>query len=97
MGTGIPFRDALQPGSQLSMTRTNPGDGVSSSTEIRSGDGRSYSIAGSGPSLFAWVSSSEQAELVRTAGCRAFADHDLSAEGWIAPLPGDGAQLLESP
>lgn len=54
------------------------------------------SIAGSGPSLFAWVEGEEACVTVRDAMLGTLKGFDQPADGWIAPLSHDGARLVES-
>lgn len=50
------------------------------------------SIAGSGPSLFAWVVSPRQAELVRDAIVGALGAEGLEADAWVGPVSMQGAR-----
>jgi homoserine kinase len=52
------------------------------------------SISGAGPSVFAWCEES-RAEAIGAAMVRAFANHGLACDRWIAPLDGDGARVVE--
>lgn len=52
------------------------------------------SISGAGPSIFAWCEES-RAESIGTAMVKAFADHGLACDRWIAPLDGEGARVVE--
>lgn len=52
------------------------------------------SISGAGPSVFAWCEESHS-EAIGTAMVRAFADHGLACDRWIAPLDGEGARIVE--
>ena len=52
------------------------------------------SIAGSGPSLFAWVESIQDAEQVRAVVVDAFAAEGLGADAWIGPACGPGAKIV---
>ena len=54
------------------------------------------SISGAGPSVFAW-SEADSAVLVRDGMLRAFADHGLACDHWIAPIAGEGARLVGPP
>ena len=50
-------------------------------------------IAGSGPSLFAWVKSVQDAEAVRAVVLDAFAAEGLEADAWIGPISKQGARI----
>lgn len=52
------------------------------------------SIAGGGPSVFAWFDSRERAERGAAAMRRAFADAALDSDACIAPVCGPGAEVL---
>ena len=55
------------------------------------------SLAGSGPSLFAWVTSEEQGKAVQDAVKAAFLDHGApAANSWMAPLSSEGAKVVFS-
>ncbi|MHC4853229.1 MAG: homoserine kinase, partial [Planctomycetota bacterium] len=51
-------------------------------------------IAGSGPSLFAWVTSPEQADAVQTAVVNALQGQGVEADTWIGPVAADGARVV---
>jgi len=51
------------------------------------------SIAGSGPSLFAWVESAEEADAVRAVVLDAFTADGLEADAWIGPISKQGARI----
>ena len=51
-------------------------------------------LAGAGPSLFAWCDASS-AETVRDAMHDAFAANDVAAEAWISPIDAPGARLVD--
>ncbi|HEX8071419.1 MAG TPA: homoserine kinase [Pyrinomonadaceae bacterium] len=52
-------------------------------------------IAGSGPSVFAWVASAQTAMQVRTAMLRAFAAHGLTeVDAWTSPVSHRGATII---
>ena len=54
------------------------------------------SISGSGPTLFAWVTSPDAAERVRHAMLRAFKDHAaVEADSWVSPVSEHGARILK--
>jgi homoserine kinase len=53
------------------------------------------SISGAGPSLFAWCAGDRVAERVRDAMRSAFAAMGLESEGWVSPVNGTGAEILE--
>ena len=57
-------------------------------------DALGCSIAGSGPSLFAWVTSAEDADRVRIAVLAALAGERLEADAWIGPVGGPGAKIV---
>jgi homoserine kinase len=52
------------------------------------------SLAGAGPSLFAWARA-DDAETVRDAMTRAFNDHDSTTDAYISRADGPGARLVE--
>lgn len=53
------------------------------------------SISGSGPTLFAWVTSGEAAERVRQAMVRAFKEHGATeADSWVSPVSEQGARVI---
>jgi homoserine kinase len=53
------------------------------------------SISGSGPTVFAWVTSKDAAERVRQALVRAFQEHGMDAvDSWISPVSMRGARVL---
>jgi len=53
------------------------------------------SISGSGPTVFAWVTSPEAAERVRRSMLRAFKEHDgTEADSWVSPVSEHGARVL---
>ncbi len=52
-------------------------------------------IAGSGPSVFAWVTSAEEAERVRAAMVRAFDAHGaIEVDSWVSPVSRQGAVII---
>lgn len=53
-----------------------------------------FGIAGSGPSVFAWVSDRAVAERVATAVQAAFADADLATDAWVSPIAARGARVV---
>ncbi len=55
-----------------------------------------FAIAGSGPSVFAWVGSRADAAEVERAIRDAFRLHDLESDGWISPIDRTGAVPLET-
>jgi homoserine kinase len=61
----------------------------------REGGAFGFGIAGSGPSVFAWVQTAEAAERVEAAMCAAFERHGLPADGFRGPISRSGA-VLES-
>jgi homoserine kinase len=54
------------------------------------------SISGAGPSLFAWCADDSAAERARGAMVEAFAAAGLAADGWISPVDGPGARIVET-
>ncbi len=53
------------------------------------------SISGSGPTVFAWVTSAEAAERVRRAMVRAFEEHGRTpADSWVSPVSARGARVV---
>ncbi len=53
------------------------------------------SISGSGPSMFAWVTSNQMAEKVRDAMVRAFRSHGLTeVDSWISSIGQQGATII---
>jgi homoserine kinase len=52
------------------------------------------SIAGSGPSVFAWVSSRGTAESVARSIAKVFEDEGLESESWISPVNAPGARVV---
>ena len=53
------------------------------------------SISGSGPTVFAWVTSEEAAERVRSAMVRAFTENGASGiDSWVSPVSGRGARVV---
>jgi homoserine kinase len=54
------------------------------------------SISGAGPSVFAWCPDEAVAAVAREAMVSAFAETGLDAEGWISPVDGPGARLVEA-
>ena len=55
------------------------------------------SISGSGPTVFAWVTSDEEAERVRDKMLRAFREHGATeADSWVSPVSLQGARVLNT-
>jgi homoserine kinase len=55
------------------------------------------SISGSGPTIFAWVTSPDAAERVRHAMLRAFQTHGgTEADSWVSPVSEVGARVLST-
>lgn len=52
------------------------------------------SIAGSGPSMFAWTANSESAAAVRDAMLGAFTGAGIQADAWISPVAGEAARVV---
>jgi homoserine kinase len=53
------------------------------------------SVSGSGPTMFAWVTSADAAERVRHAMVRAFPEHGAAeADSWISPVSMQGARVI---
>ncbi len=61
-----------------------------------SNDALGCSLSGAGPTLFAWCEGAGQAERVREDMMEAFAQHDVSTEAWISPIPSEGARIAAS-
>jgi homoserine kinase len=55
-----------------------------------------FAIAGSGPSVFAWVDSTTSADGVERDIRGAFRRHDLESDGWISPIDRTGAVPLQA-
>ena len=54
------------------------------------------SISGSGPTVFAWVTSGETAERARRSMLRAFREHGgTEADSWVSPVSEHGARILK--
>ena len=53
-----------------------------------------FSIAGSGPSVFAWTETMAQAKSVQAAVEAVFARAGVGCEGWSAPLDSEGARVI---
>jgi homoserine kinase len=54
------------------------------------------SISGSGPTVFAWVTSPEAAERVRHSMLRAFKEHGATeADSWVSPVSQLGARIIK--
>lgn len=52
-------------------------------------------ISGSGPTVFAWVTSADAAERVRHAMVRAFKEHGAAeADSWVSPVSTQGARVV---
>ncbi|HEY0170869.1 MAG TPA: homoserine kinase [Pyrinomonadaceae bacterium] len=55
------------------------------------------SISGSGPTVFAWVASTDAAERVRRSMLRAFRTHGgAEADSWVSPVSDAGARILDT-
>jgi homoserine kinase len=54
------------------------------------------SLSGAGPSLFAWCDGDAAAERVRSAMIAAFRAQGIEAEGWVSPVGGPGAYVVEA-
>jgi homoserine kinase len=52
------------------------------------------SIAGAGPSVFAWARGVQKARKIKEAMIQTFADEGLKSEGWLQKLDKKGARLL---
>jgi homoserine kinase len=50
-----------------------------------------FGIAGSGPSLFAWVEDRTRGRAVESALRRVFAEHGLESDGWLTAIRAEGA------
>jgi homoserine kinase len=53
------------------------------------------SLSGSGPSLFAWCQGRQQAQSVANCMSGVFDDMQIASRHWVAPVGGDGAQIVE--
>lgn len=53
-----------------------------------------FSIAGSGPSVFAWVAAESAAKRVESDVKRCFAEHGIACDGWVGPIETRGARLV---
>lgn len=53
------------------------------------------SLSGAGPSVFAWCADKPTAERVSEAMRAAFAEAGLASEGWVAPVDGPAAEVVE--
>jgi homoserine kinase len=53
-----------------------------------------FSIAGSGPSVFAWAASTESAGRILEAIGEVFSAHQIPTDTWICPVQGTGARVL---
>jgi homoserine kinase len=55
------------------------------------------SISGSGPTVFAWVTSADAAERVRRSMLRAFKEHGgTEADSWVSPVSELGARIINA-
>lgn len=54
-----------------------------------------FSISGSGPSIFAWAKSPDQAKAIQDAVVRAIELTGVKADAWISPISPQGARVLE--
>jgi homoserine kinase len=54
------------------------------------------SLSGAGPSLFAWCDGDAIAGSVRHAMIDAFAAEGIEADGWVSPVDGPGAYVMET-
>ncbi|MHB1617400.1 MAG: homoserine kinase [Metallibacterium sp.] len=53
------------------------------------------SLSGAGPSVFAWCRDAASAHTVLAAMRAAFAGHGIDSEGWVAPVDGPCAEVVE--
>jgi homoserine kinase len=53
------------------------------------------SLSGAGPSIFAWCVGDSSAAEVRDAMVAAFAGEGIPADGWVSPIGGPGARVVE--
>ena len=60
----------------------------------RAHDALGCSLSGAGPTLFAWCEGPDHAGRVQDAMIEAFAQHDVSTEAWISPIPSEGARVV---
>jgi homoserine kinase len=71
--------------------------GFEDSREVaRAAGALAFSIAGSGPSVFAWVASPAAASRVAEGVRQVFGRHGLAADSWVAPIASHGA-VVEPP
>jgi homoserine kinase len=54
------------------------------------------SISGAGPSVFGWYDNRADAEAASVAMQAAFADAGLGSDGWVSPIDGPAAALIDS-
>jgi homoserine kinase len=73
-----------------------PGFEAAKDAVLEHGTSVCCSIAGSGPSLFAWAASVEDAEKIRTVVVDAFAAEGLGADAWIGPISKQGARITST-
>lgn len=52
-----------------------------------------FSISGSGPSVFAWAASDEQAATIADGVSAAFAGHGIDSDRWVSPIRRRGAEV----
>lgn len=79
-----PFRANLVPGFAAVQTAAMDGGALG------------CTLAGAGPSLFAWAHE-DDAEAIRDAMRGAFEARNVAADAWISPLDAPGARLVERP
>jgi homoserine kinase len=72
--------------------------GFDSAREAALGAGAlGFAVAGSGPSVFAWVRSTDDAAVVESAVRGAFVSHGVRSQGWVSRLGCSGAHLVDDP
>jgi len=68
--------------------------GAAACAAARTAGALGASIAGSGPSLFAWVEGESPCAAVRDGMVAALASHEVAADVWIGPPSVEGARIL---
>lgn len=79
-----PQRSRLIPGFDLAAAAANEAGAIG------------FGIAGSGPSVFAWVEGDARAEQVRDAIAETFRAQGIDSEGYVHPLRAEGARIVSS-
>jgi homoserine kinase len=78
-----------------SRSRLIPGFDRARERALRAG-ALGFAIAGSGPSVFAWVDSDEVAGRVEAEVKQVFTDQGLGADSWTGGIRGRGAVVIET-